>query len=154
MTCTTREIEEGVMKKLLGTLILVGVMMLAMAVPASAFEICFGLSSYGNEYKLEVTQFGNTFLLTGHEAVFAPQAVLGTAYLTPSNRIQLGLYVYADSADFWDLSMNASLSLSTLSGPVNGLQITGGGEFQDTLSAISCGGVPDSRGLRDVSAKK
>jgi len=141
------------MKKLLGTLILVGVMMLAMAVPASAFEICFGFSGYGNSLKLEVTQFGNTFLLTGHDRAFAERAAFGSAYITPSNTVQLAVHVVANASGYYDVVYNANLSLATLSGTTNFNQIGGSQYTGVSMSSISCSGVPDSRGAPDTGSR-
>lgn len=141
------------MKKLLGTLILIGAIMLATAVPASAFEVCFGFGYYGNQLKLEVTQFGNTFLLTGHDRVFAERAAFGSAYITPSNTVQMGVHVVANDTGHYDIVYNASLSLPNLSGTAYFVQI-GGSELSDTIYGISCGAVPDSRGLPDIGQKK
>ena len=140
------------MKKLLGTLFLIGAMMLATAVPASAFEICFGFSGYGNQLKLEVTQFGSTFLLTGHDRVFQERAAFGSAYITGSN-VQLGVHVVANDPSHVDIVYNGSLSLATLSGTANFVQIGGTQTNGVTMSSISCSAVPDSRGAPDTGSR-
>ena len=56
------------------------VVALTIAVPCSAFERCFSLGNFGNEYRIEFTEAGNSFILSGQGVVFADRAVSGAAF--------------------------------------------------------------------------
>lgn len=142
------------MKKLFGTLILVGAVTLALAAPASAFEICFGLDNFGSKFKLEVTQFGNFFQLSGSERAFADRAVSGTAFIGSNNTVRLGFLQVANAGPtFSDIIWNASLDLSTLSGPYTGRRVAFNDDISGNMMAIPCAGVADSQNLPDAAAR-
>ena len=133
------------MRKKLGQIAVVGLLILAWAGSASASEVCLGLSNAGNRFKIEATQHGNFFQLSGSERVFADRAVTGTAFFGSGGTIRIG-FTWIRATDV--IHLDASLSSTTLSGPYT----TAGGS-SGTMSVISCSGVLDSDGLPDLPAQ-
>jgi hypothetical protein len=133
------------MRKKLGQIAVVGLLMLAWAGSASASEVCLGLSNFGNKFKAEVTQHGNFFQLSGSERAFFDRAISGTAFVGSGGTIRVGFTMFRSAGvNHFD----ASLSLTTLSGPYT----TDGGS-SGTMSVISCSGVLGTDGLPDVAAQ-
>lgn len=153
--CRKPKVRKGdIMGKRFTTSIAAVVLMLSLAGSASAFEICFGFSGYGNKFKLEATQFGNFFQLSGSERVFAERSVNATAYMAANNRVRMGLLQVANQGpSYSDIIWNADLSLSTLSGPITGRRVAFGDDISDTLSSISCSGVAEVDNRPDALAK-
>jgi len=137
--------RRELMRKKLGQIAVVGLLVLAWAGSASASEICLRIDGSGNRFKLEVTQLGNFFQLTGSERAFADRSVTGTAYVGSGGTIRVGfVWLTASNTIGIDLSLNST----TLTGPYTSPQIADG-----TMSVISCSGVLDADGLPDFAAQ-
>lgn len=141
------------MGKLIGKAVMVGFFVLTLVGSASAVEVCLGLSNFGNIFKVEATQHGNFFQLSGSERVFADRAVSGTAFVGANNTIRVGfLHIANNGQGATDIIWNAQLSAGTLSGPYTARRISFNDEISGTMSAISCSGVAGEGGP-DAGAK-
>ena len=137
--------QRDPMRKKLGQIAVVGLLVLAWAGSASAFEICLGIVGAGNKFKMEVTQRGNFMQLSGSERVFFDRSISGTAYVGSGGTFRLG-FLWHRAFDM--IGVDLSLSSTTLSGPFT---TDGGGS--GTMSVISCSGVLDADGLPDFAAQ-
>lgn len=141
------------MTRKLSLIAVVGFFVLAWVGSASAFPVCLGLSNFGSKFKLEVTQFGPFFQLTGSERVFDDRAVSGTAFPGENNTIRVGfLQVSNSGVNVTDIIWNASLASGSLSGPYTAYRPTFGDNISGTMSSIPCTGVLGSDGLPDPTA--
>ena len=95
-------------------------LLLGVAGPASAFEVCFGYLEFGNQQRIEFTPLGSFFALNGRDRTFAERAITGTAYVEPgTNKVRLGFSVVGrDGGTAFDGFQNTELDLATFSGPV------------------------------------
>lgn len=148
------------MRRFSGQIVVVGLLVLAWAGAASAFQFCIAPTNFGNVFKFEVTQFGPYFALHGSERVFAERATYGTAYVVPnSSTVRMGFsHIANDGPNFCDINWNVSLNLSSNppSGPYTARIICGAsnGDLSGTMTQVACGAIPSpTNGLPDAGAR-
>ncbi len=126
---------------------------LVFTAAASAFEICFGLSNFGNKFRLEFTQHGQFWNITGNDCVFGPYPASG-ALTTEQGALTMGFTLHAVDDLGSDIHIKVPISPSTLSGRYYGWRDRFGDVITGTMSVISCGQCSFSEGAGpDVTAE-
>jgi hypothetical protein len=134
--------------------VIVALFALVLAAPASAAEVCLGLSNGDNVYQFEATIVGGYVQLTGRDRTFPDRPVSGSLAIIPGGVAAAVAFTSITSLPSV-VSFHAVISFLTLSGTYNLLiQTAGGAEAATgTMSVVSCTPPPDAPadGPRDVT---
>ncbi len=112
--------------------------LLIFTAAASAFEVCLGLSNFGNVYRLEFTQEGRFWNVVGTDCVFGPRAQSGALNPARFGVLTLGFTSHGLDGSATDIHFRANISTSTLSGSYWGWRDRFGDLISGTMSVVNC----------------